>query len=237
MKPKWLEKDLRQKCQSASSSSPPPYENPRKKTTKPKRAPPANPGATYNASKASEKIIFTIFSEPQRPRAEQSWWGYLRVKTANVPRLMQEGLSFGPENMLSEEGYMCLTPKAFPAPDGSTAQDVTAKWPHVRHFYLRDTRWSPRWLAHLECAGTDNAALAGIRPCELTHHHVVQCVAWASKNSQIYNFVRQRPQDFVNCVYDDMPLEGLWPHPKPLGNCEAGAKQEDPDLYTSPPNK
>ncbi|KAK8108227.1 uncharacterized protein PG998_010240 [Apiospora kogelbergensis] len=216
---------------------PAPYEDPRKRRRNRNEHPPPTPEPPTTPPRRRRES-FSPYSPSRRGRARSSpGGGYLRVKTANVPRLMQEGFSFGTENMLPEEGYMCLTPKAFPAPDGSTAQDVTAKWPHVRHFYLRDTRWSPRWLAHLECAGTDNAALAGIRPCELTHHHVVQCVAWASKNSQIYNFVRQRPQDFVNCVYDDMPLEGLWPHPKPLGNCEAGAKQEDPDLYTSPPNK
>lgn len=203
--------------------SPPTYEE----SCNPTHIPPATAGASsYNRYDAPKAILFEILADPRLSRGEQPWFGRLSVKTENVPQIMKQGLAIAPESILQEEGCVRFTKDA---PE-DWMQD---KWPYTRHWYLRDTAQQqdgggPRWMAHLACLAASFETLARIRPCDITHHQVDNCTASAGSETgpRIYHFDRKRPRESINCVYDDLPLEGLWPYPRSSESRREDAQQE-----------
>ncbi|KAK7921547.1 hypothetical protein PG985_009569 [Apiospora marii] len=204
--------------------SPPTYEE----SCNPTPIPPATAGASsWNRYDAPRSIFFEILADPRLAKREQAWFGWLSVKTENVPQMMKEGFVISPETILHEEGCVKFTKDA---PEGWMQE----KWPYTRHWYLRDTakqddeRGGPRWMAHLSCLAANFETLARIRPCDLTHHQVDNCTAAAGSETgpRIYHYDRKRPRESINCIYDDLPLEGLWPYPRSSENREEDARQE-----------
>lgn len=202
-------------------SSPPTYEE----ACNPTPTPPATAGASsYNRHDAPESILFEILADPGMAKEEQAWFGRLSIKTDNVPQMMKEGFDITPESILREEGCVKFTKD----PPEAWMQD---KWPYTRHWYLKDTAPSgdgggPRWTAHLACLAATFETLARVRPCGLTHRQVATCTASAGGQDKprVYHFDRQRPRESINCLYDDRPLEGLWPYPR---SAAGGGAAED----------
>ncbi|KAK8026212.1 hypothetical protein PG990_004035 [Apiospora arundinis] len=169
--------------------------------------PRATAGAVYHNYDAPVTIVFEFLPVPRLATREQPWVGHMAIKAANVPQLMKEGLFMGQEDVIPEEGYMSAT-------EGLFHDWVKEKWPHNRHFFLRDTRHTPpRWMAHAQCLAADVKPLGGIKLGDLRHYHILFCLSAVARGQIIYKFDRKEPRDFF-CIYDDMPLEGLWPHPK-----------------------
>ncbi|KAK8038454.1 hypothetical protein PG993_006865 [Apiospora rasikravindrae] len=186
---------------------------------------PATAGASYNDYDAPQSIQFEFHPVPQLPRADQPWFARLSIKAENVPQMMKEGFVITPESILREEGCVKFTSEP-------PEEWMKETWPYTRHYFLRDPTpaqqqegETPRWMGHMQCFAANFETLARIRLCELTHHQVDNCTASArGKGPRIYHFDRLRPRESINCIYDDLPLEGLWPYPKSQGRgggCQA----------------
>ncbi|KAK8095085.1 hypothetical protein PG997_001770 [Apiospora hydei] len=228
--------------------SPPTYQE----SCNPRPTPPATAGASYHAYAAPPSIEFEFHPVPQSPRADQPWFGRLSIKTENVPLLMKDGFAITPESILREEGCVKFTTSE---PEEEWMKE---KWPYTRHYFLRDpntpipapaqqqreegggegqeTQIPPRWMAHMQCFAANFEALAQIRLCELTHHQVDNCTASArgGKGPRIYHFDRLRARESINCIYDDLPLEGLWPYPKSQeGFLEGATRRQRSEAFIS----
>ncbi|KAK8133446.1 hypothetical protein PG984_005458 [Apiospora sp. TS-2023a] len=81
----------------------------------------------------------------------------------------------------------------------------------------------------------EGCTLARIRPCDLAHHQVDNCTASANGEigPRIYHFDRKRPRESINCIYDDLPLEGLWPYPRSSEGTTRDARQELQQEFSS----
>ncbi|KAK8127726.1 hypothetical protein PG984_008834 [Apiospora sp. TS-2023a] len=110
---------------------------------------------------------------PGEPIEYQSWHRVLYVKCGNVPEMMRQGLYIRPNNIAQEEGFLESTKSS------TSNEQIIDRWRYIRHYYLRDLQELPRWVAHLQCHADNFRNLADMHPCELSHKHVLEAIAWA----------------------------------------------------------
>ncbi|KAK7977118.1 hypothetical protein PG988_004608 [Apiospora saccharicola] len=180
----------------------------------PPQPPPSRSHNFYERFPWKPNLLFRLHPDPSKPRDEQPWVGELFVKAPSVARLMREGFFVAEANVIGEEGYITLTE------DHSRFEGEEALWRRqyrfTRHYVLRDLQDPPRWAAHLMCRARDLLPeLAGIRINDFTHHHVHLCMASRIHRGLVYYF--RVDKGGINAIYENMPLEGLWPWPRRLG--------------------
>jgi hypothetical protein len=147
------------------------------------------------------------------------WAAGLMVKCRDVPRLMREGFFWSAENILPEEGYM--------------SHSTTPGWSDIGFHHKRV--WSladksngdtPLWVAQLEVRSHSVTILSGFQVHNLSRKNVHRANAWNEERYLVYHFGSQSPRDSYNCIYDNMPLQGWWPWPKP----GEGSTRRDADV-------
>ncbi|KAK8133445.1 hypothetical protein PG984_005457 [Apiospora sp. TS-2023a] len=180
----------------------------------PPEPPPSQCHNYYERFPGKPNLLFRLHPDPSKPRDDQPWVGELYVKAPSVARLMREGFSVARANVISEEGYITRTE------DYSRFEGEEALWRRqyrfTRHYIMKDLQDPPRWAAHLMCRARDLLPeLAGIRINDFTHHHVHLCMASRMHRGLVYYF--RVDKGGINAIYENMPLEGLWPWPRRLG--------------------
>ncbi|KAI2780570.1 hypothetical protein F4815DRAFT_469530 [Daldinia loculata] len=198
------------------AASPPPYESLNTSAQKPHRVvpPPATNGKSYFEKEAKSNIALCFSPDPTKPYGTQLWCAQINIKCDNVPQLMLEGLHWTTDNVLWEDGYVAKISAAYMHID--TFEDLCKTGrTNTRHYFLRDMQQEPpRWIAHLQVHAETYKTLAGIKLGEFSIQNVLSAYAWGSRGQYIYSWVKKKPREAYNAIYDDMPMDGWWPWPK-----------------------
>ncbi|KAH6621148.1 hypothetical protein B0J18DRAFT_431692 [Chaetomium sp. MPI-SDFR-AT-0129] len=121
---------------------------------------------------------------------------------------MREGLFISPYyNALPEKGYV--------------REETRHAWRQLGGRYTRtwflggNTNGSPAlWKGELELtSGTENIATS-VRLEDLSYENVVTMKATNYQGYSVYRYDAADPNKSYNCIYDDMPMSGLWPWPR-----------------------
>ncbi|KAI1084872.1 hypothetical protein F5B20DRAFT_591908 [Whalleya microplaca] len=195
--------------QSNQESDPPPYDciqnnnaqqhhNPSDAPTKTSTTGPVSNGKLYPLKK---NIEFTFSPDPTAHPATQEWRGLMVIECVDVPRLMREGIYWTSDNVMKEEGWL-----------SKNATGLT--WSHTRQYFLQDLQKPTRWLANLKIESSSYTALRNVRPENLTVENMDSAYAWGYSGREIYMWQSRDPSTWINVIYNDMPLERMWPWPK-----------------------
>jgi hypothetical protein len=76
---------------------------------------------------------------------------------------------------------------------------------------------TPLWVAELTVFPNSVALLSRFRMQGLSVEQVYRVHAFNEDGQAVYVFEYHWPDYCYNCIYDDMPLRGWWPWPKPSG--------------------
>lgn len=155
-------------------------------------------------------LILEMALPPRHPFGYSGlpWSASLIVKCRDVPRLMREGFFWSAENILPEEGYMSPS---------TTREWSDMGFDHKRVWRLVDKAngETPLWVAELEVMSHSVTTLSGFQLHNLSREIVHRADAWNAERQLVYHFESYSPMDCFNCIYDDMPLQGWWPWPRP----------------------
>ena len=157
-------------------------------------------------------LVLEMVPNPKENESEPTtslpWAAGLTVKCRDVPRLMREGLFWAAENVLPEEGHMSSsTPLEW--------SDLGFR--HARMWSLADKSngATPLWVARLEVFSRSVPTLSGFQLQNLSRENVHRAHARNAEKQLVYGFEFNRPGYCYNCIYNDMPLQGWWPWPRP----------------------
>ncbi|KAI1655186.1 hypothetical protein F4813DRAFT_368013 [Daldinia decipiens] len=196
-------------------AAPPAYESLNTSDQQPHRVvPPATNGKRYFEKETKSHIAFCFSPDPTKPYPTQLWSAQMIIKCDNVPQLMLEGLRWTTDSVLWEDGYVAEISAAYM--HIKTFEDLCeAGLTWTRHYFLQDIQQEPpRWIAHLQVHAETCKTLAGIKLGELSIQNVVSAYAWGSRREYIYSWIKKKPWEAYNAIYDDMPMDGWWPWPK-----------------------
>ncbi|PNY24170.1 Uncharacterized protein TCAP_05892 [Tolypocladium capitatum] len=138
------------------------------------------------------------------------WEAQLHVHAKDVLRLMKEGFYWTEANVRKQEGYFILEQKNLPA------FARACEWTCSRIYHLTDMAkdGNPQWIADLRVYARKRSVLSAFRVRHLSVDKIHQAFAFNRKGQVIYEFSKSSPEQNVNAIYNDRPLEGWWPWPK-----------------------
>lgn len=140
------------------------------------------------------------------------WIVYLDLKTFHLPSLMKYGLYIDPRNVKEWENYV-----------SKIYSHKEERWSYCRKYTLLD----PQWSGSLSVTSWSMKALNDFRIEDLSANLVLE--AWVEKEEHnkkckqcwehhdrdfIYFFDLRAPDDKINCIFGNMPMDGLWPWPR-----------------------
>ncbi|UPL02047.1 hypothetical protein LCI18_012981 [Fusarium solani-melongenae] len=135
------------------------------------------------------------------------WTAQLDLVTRDIHSMMRDGLFLTCENVRQEENHVKQT---YTEGIGNL---------HNRCYTVTSSKWS----GYLNvCAGAVKP-VASFRLHHLSAENVFTVSVGNHKSYQIYRYDARRPENNANYLYDDMPMEGLWPWPRK----EEGLKEEE----------
>ncbi|KAF4458852.1 hypothetical protein FALBO_14396 [Fusarium albosuccineum] len=142
-------------------------------------------------------------------RVMEDWSAELTIETSDLPGVMKHGLFLGPDNVQEEEGYLkqCYSQR-------------DKRWFYIRHYTVVDSRWS----GSLEVSSWDVLPLNKFRLHHLSADKIRLAAAEDEEANTVYQYNASDPEINANYIYDDMPMEGLWPWPREgrMANEEGG---------------
>ncbi|KAF6799554.1 hypothetical protein CSOJ01_12411 [Colletotrichum sojae] len=146
---------------------------------------------------------------------------------------MREGLHLTTANIRPELSYI-NTEESF------EEERRKGGWKRSRDYVLSDLGEDCYWAARLEVYAREIKVLSQFRVSDLQHHMILRAVAFRSHVSagslaHFKSFDSFRPSNNINAIYDDMPLEGLWPWPKRVSEGKEGDKEKMVDRPLQPP--
>ncbi|KAM0431007.1 hypothetical protein ACHAPT_005641 [Fusarium lateritium] len=151
------------------------------------------------------EITFEFISDPPVCKARGSlrpeidWPAELVLHTRDLPGVMKHGLILSPENVGEEEGHVVHQYH----PDGK-------EWSYSRSYTLVDSRWT----GQLQVCAWDMRPVSKFRLNHLSADKVRLARVGDEEGDTVYYYNVNEPELAVNCIYDDMPMDGLWPWPK-----------------------
>ncbi|KAL2021785.1 hypothetical protein VTK56DRAFT_6559 [Thermocarpiscus australiensis] len=146
---------------------------------------PARNGTTYDNFDAGKGLLQLTFVPDQDVSLWQSdWVAHLRVKCADVPRLMREGFFWTVDNVLPEEGYMIPRLTSTFTKNGFRYGRIWSLADNSRS----DVGESPRWAARLEVISRSISVVSGFRLQDLSSEQVCAAFAWNRAGAQIYQY-------------------------------------------------
>ncbi|KAI0145237.1 hypothetical protein GGR57DRAFT_307578 [Xylariaceae sp. FL1272] len=172
----------------------------------PEPGPPTG-GAFFANDKTPESIWFYLCPDPTKTVFNQDWLARMDCKCADVPGLMRTGFHFNMDNVVREEGYIGEHTLGF-------KDDTGVPFVATRHYFLKDLEQPPRWTAKIEVHSPTWAIVYRFDFSLISPNHVKFTSADSFQNNGIYHYLHGRPEECYNAIYDEMPLEGLWPWPK-----------------------
>lgn len=118
---------------------------------------------------------------------------------------MRRGLYWSTANIRKERGFVI---QGLQRKDG---------WNHMRVYILEDLgqdHQGPEWVAELKVSSMTISTLRNFRLDWLSMESISAVGAWNWDNQCIYQYDAADPDVRFNAIYDDMPLDGVWPWPK-----------------------
>ncbi|RSL62227.1 hypothetical protein CEP54_005834 [Fusarium duplospermum] len=128
-----------------------------------------------------------------------NWYAYLELETRDIAGVMRDGLFLTQDNVREEEG--CLRKDYWPD---------QKSWGHTRYYTIVD----PRWSGHLYVCAWDIRPVINFRLHHLTADKVELARVEDEEENTVYCYDVDAPECSANFIYDDMPMDGLWPWPK-----------------------
>jgi hypothetical protein len=168
-------------------------------------APPCGPPPPYEDGCPVWQVRVIFGSDADKLRSKVpldlnvEWTAQLYVTTWDLPGLMRDGLHLTPENVQEQDNHFKW---------GSLLEGGKIVYP--RSYTVIDSRWS----GHLHVCAWTATPLVNFRIHHLSAAKVLTASVGDDKEKLMYCYDLDRPEHSFNCVYDDMPLDGLWPWPK-----------------------
>ncbi|TQN65106.1 hypothetical protein CSHISOI_10317, partial [Colletotrichum shisoi] len=133
------------------------------------------------------------------------WAARLRVKTRDLPRLMQEGFHWNEANFDFRATFI--------GKDLSHEKEhiISSGWTHSRNFFLSDLSDEPQWTAALVVFARSTRALSRFKIANVTPDTMEWAAAWRHDDwgnvQWIYEWERDSPEESYNALYGEMPLD------------------------------
>ena len=139
------------------------------------------------------------------------WEAQLLLWTADIAKLMREGLHLSATNFCEDEGALMdnQTDKIIPY-----FPLVGQRCDFVRRCVLQGPGPKPSWEGILIVFANDYGKITRFRPHDLSPDSVYRAVGINKHREDVYGYSYRVPASRSNMIYDDMPLEGWWPWPK-----------------------
>ncbi|RSL56906.1 hypothetical protein CEP53_006637 [Fusarium sp. AF-6] len=163
------------------------------------------------------RINFNVSSDYQEikrggcTRPLVDWYAYLELETRDLAGIMRDGLFLTQDNVREEEGR--LMKDYWPEEE---------RWGYTRSYTIVDSRWS----GYLDVCAWDVRPLANFRLHHLTADKVEMARVEDEEENIVYCYDVDVPDCSANFIYDDMPMDGLWPWPKE--ECEVEGQPSQP---------
>lgn len=163
-----------------------------------------------------------------QPRSNSlDWQARLEITAKDIPSLMKHGFYCGEANVQPKKGYMLFQEELRELRDDVTKSD---DWVYGRCYSLRDLGHDPQWVASLWVYAHEISELAQFRVKQLAREDIFSAWALDSEGRTLYNFDYNCPDDSINVIYDDMPMEGLWPWPRKAEGSSCSMSKEQLEL-------
>ncbi|RNJ57350.1 hypothetical protein D7B24_006113 [Verticillium nonalfalfae] len=187
----------------------------------------ARPGTLRMRIHPANQLVPKHQTRPGQP----TWVAFLQIETPDLPRLMREGFHWSSANVDRGGSYMSATYNNFP-------ERVVEAFPsHENMFCVRMFSLSSRcvggackendvsWAGDLAIWGKELADVAPFRLPDVQPENIWSAQAFDSRSRFVYSYRWDEPETSYNCIYDDLPLAGWWPWPKP--EVSASIKEEN----------
>lgn len=171
--------------------------------------PPIAPDSWYRpgSSPGLGRVTFIFGQDIDELRNEtpldqlNGWTAQLDLVARDLPSMMRDGFFLTVENIRQGENH--------------TKQTHTEG---IGQLNLRCyTVASPTWSGSLNVCAATVRPVADFRLHHLSADKVFFVMALNHKSDQVYHYDARSPENNANYLYDDMPLDGLWPWPKKEG--------------------
>ncbi|RSL46185.1 hypothetical protein CEP51_015971 [Fusarium floridanum] len=139
------------------------------------------------------------------------WTAYLDIETRDLAGIMRDGLFLTHDNVREEEGRL-----------RSDYWPEDKSWVYTRSYTIVDSRWS----GFLHVCAWDVRPVANFRLHHLTADKVEMARVEDDEENTVYCYDVDAPDCSANFIYDDMPMDGLWPWPKE--ECEVEGQPGQP---------
>ena len=168
---------------------------------------PGNP--PFNNDKSYHKWLVTFrFSTQVRGCriGRGDWTAWMTFFMKDIAEMMREGLYWSPQNCIPELSFLSKT--------DLSSQEKAEGGVIARGYELVDNLG--RWHAVVRVVARDSLTLKKFRLEQLAKERMSWCRAINSGKDTVYEWKAHGPTcDNINTIYDDIPLEGWWPWPKP----------------------
>ncbi|RSL74904.1 hypothetical protein CEP51_011366 [Fusarium floridanum] len=149
-----------------------------------------------------------MLSDPPLEDTPKEWTAYLDIVTSDLPGLMHDGLYLTQENVQLLENHVQL------------AYSDKRKRHFLRRYF---TVIDPKWSGKLEVMSWKYEPVRDFRIHHLSADKVYNAQVLNKDGKAVYYYDTSNPEKNANYIYDDMPMEGLWPFPRK----EEGAKDQE----------
>lgn len=147
---------------------------------------------------------------------------HLRVK--DVSAMMVQGVHCSDENLERSYGFITEDRSYIPA-------WADKGWTHTRYYLLRDRSEDPQWWGTIWVWGRGMTGLRQFELGTLSTDNVLNLRAQNNRGESVYWYDHNdQESEWFNAIYDDMPMQGLWPWPRAESqNNEDNGANEDAD--------
>lgn len=157
-----------------------------------------------------EMMLFpSVTALPESPYKDDAGWSArLTVNTDDISSLMKSGFRLSEDTVKKSKGHIVI--------DHESQSECRArsKPRHTRKYVFEGRASHVKWKASLSVYAYKVGELSRFRVESLSAHNVGAAVATDRQGNTVYHFSVVSPDDSFNAIYDDMPMEGLWPWPR-----------------------
>ncbi|KAM5343543.1 hypothetical protein ACJ41O_012080 [Fusarium nematophilum] len=164
------------------------------------------------------RLVFIFGSDADKLRSgepldlDEEWAAQLDLVTWDLPGVMHNGLYVTAENVKELENHL------------------VEAWSHEHKRWISDRSYSvvdSRWSGRLNVCAWHPGPVSKFRIHHLSAEKVFSAIVGSSERDTVYWYNLHAPKDNLNCIYDDMPIDGLWPWPRHEGGVEGVASKAD----------
>ena len=160
----------------------------------------------YNKKWKLEMMLFpSVIALPESPYKDDAGWAArLTVHTDDITTLMKSGFRLSENTVKKSKGHIVVDREVQPQ----------FKPRHIRKYAFEGRATGIKWKASLSVYAHKVGELSRFRAESLSADNVGAAVATDKQGNTVYHFSVVSPDDSFNAMYDDMPMEGLWPWPR-----------------------